>query len=188
MNSANYGAVPTCDEGVEIDSETGVGFGGIEKQPEKPKLSYKLYGLNITVFLCTFLFYGFCIFEALSPVSMRDIFASSTDQRRLQSSESSGQNATIAVDCTITNSVTGFALGGAAGTALAVGALLALGLSPLGPIAGGWFAANMGAGLAAGSTMAMLQSTAMSAITYTTAAATGAAVGTTIASSQCLSK
>ena len=39
--------------------------------------------------------------------------------------------------------------------------LLAIGLTPIGPAAGGWFAANMGAALPAGGTMATLQSMAM---------------------------
>jgi hypothetical protein len=39
--------------------------------------------------------------------------------------------------------------------------LVALGLSPIGPIAGGWFAANQGAALAAGGAMATMQSMAM---------------------------
>ena len=35
------------------------------------------------------------------------------------------------------------------------------GLSTAGPVAGGWFAANMGAGVAAGSWMSLLQTAAM---------------------------
>ena len=54
---------------------------------------------------------------------------------------------------------------------------LALGLTPIGPIAGGWFAANMGAGVAAGSGMAALQSAAMTGAGYGTAAAVGGTVG-----------
>eukprot|EP01040_Poterioochromonas_malhamensis_P017040 gene17040-19494_t len=49
--------------------------------------------------------------------------------------------------------------------AVAVGLKLT-GLSLMGPVAGGWFAANMGAGLAAGSGMATLQSTAMTSAAY----------------------
>lgn len=54
---------------------------------------------------------------------------------------------------------------------------LAVGLSPLGPIAGGYFAANMGAGLVAGSGMALLQSAAMTATAYWAGGAVGAAAG-----------
>eukprot|EP01040_Poterioochromonas_malhamensis_P010478 gene10478-11401_t len=53
-----------------------------------------------------------------------------------------------------------------------------LGLTPLGPLAGGWFAANMGAGLAKGSLMAILQSAAMRPIlSYVRATAVGSAMG-----------
>eukprot|EP01031_Cornospumella_fuschlensis_P026034 gene26034-31436_t len=77
------------------------------------------------------------------------------------------------------------AIGGAVGGALAVAAPYAVasyyyyvyGLSYIGPVAGGWFAANMGSGLVAGSPMAVLQSCAMSAGTYTTAAGVGGGVG-----------
>ena len=53
-----------------------------------------------------------------------------------------------------------------AGAALAglYGLGAALGLGTAGPVAGGWFAAHMGAGLCAGSAMATLQSVAMSAL------------------------
>lgn len=54
---------------------------------------------------------------------------------------------------------------------------LAVGLSPAGPIAGGWFAANMGAGLVAGSWMATLQSAAMTATAYHAGGAVGAVGG-----------
>eukprot|EP01040_Poterioochromonas_malhamensis_P014196 gene14196-15695_t len=53
-----------------------------------------------------------------------------------------------------------------------------LGLTPLGPLAGGWFAANMGARLAKGSLMAILQSAAMRPmLSYVRATAVGSAIG-----------
>jgi hypothetical protein len=42
---------------------------------------------------------------------------------------------------------------------------------------GGWFAANMGSGLVAGSAMSIIQSAAMSASTYGTAILVGGATG-----------
>eukprot|EP00981_Chlorochromonas_danica_P004608 scaffold918_cov168-Ochromonas_danica.AAC.1 len=46
-------------------------------------------------------------------------------------------------------SATGIATGAYLGTAVVGGALFMIGLGPFGPVAGGWFAANMGAGLTA---------------------------------------
>jgi hypothetical protein len=81
-----------------------------------------------------------------------------------------------------TDCVKGTAIGTGIGTGIGVVAVplffLAIGLSPIGPIAGGFFAANMGAGLAAGSTMAGLQAAAMTGAGVGTAAAVGGAAGT----------
>lgn len=59
----------------------------------------------------------------------------------------------------------GTALGATLGAGLGAGVVLCavplIGLGAAGPIAGGWFAAHMGAGLAAGSGMALLQSAVM---------------------------
>ena len=65
-----------------------------------------------------------------------------------------------------------------AGAALAglYGLGAALGLGTAGPVAGGWFAAHMGAGLCAGSGMSILQSVAMGALSGP-AAIIGAAAG-----------
>jgi hypothetical protein len=63
--------------------------------------------------------------------------------------------------------------------AVATGFVL-IGLSPAGPVAAGWFAANSGAGIAAGSAMAMLQSLAMTSIAYTTGAAIGGTAGAAV--------
>ena len=52
-------------------------------------------------------------------------------------------------------------IGGIAGAAVLPTFLLAIGLTPAGPVAGGWFAASQGAGVAAGSWMASWQSMAM---------------------------
>ncbi len=55
----------------------------------------------------------------------------------------------------------GAGIGGIAGAAVLPTFLLAIGLTPAGPVAGGWFAASQGAGVAAGSWMASWQSMAM---------------------------
>ena len=79
-------------------------------------------------------------------------------------------------------------IGGIAGAAVLPTFLLAIGLTPAGPVAGGWFAASQGAGVAAGSWMASWQSMAMfgsiaKSLTVGTAfAATGAGAGALTAS------
>eukprot|EP01040_Poterioochromonas_malhamensis_P010175 gene10175-11062_t len=59
---------------------------------------------------------------------------------------------------------------------LVSGGFSAIGLSSTGPVAGGWFASNMGAGLTAGGVMATFQSAAMRPSTYKTASWVGSAV------------
>jgi hypothetical protein len=90
---------------------------------------------------------------------------------------SATMNATNITDC-----VKSTAIGAGIGTGIGVVAVplffLAVGLSPIGPIAGGFFAANMGAGLAAGSTMAGLQAAAMTGAGVGAAAVVGGAAGT----------
>ncbi|RYH08597.1 hypothetical protein EON65_40790 [archaeon] len=58
-----------------------------------------------------------------------------------------------------------------------------IGLSTVGPTVGGWFAANMGAGLVAGGAMATVQSAAMTTATYTTAAWVGLGGGAVVGAS-----
>jgi hypothetical protein len=67
--------------------------------------------------------------------------------------------------------------GAAAGGAIVLGTFAAIGLSPFGPVAGGLFAANMGAAVQAGSVMATVQSAAMTGTAYGVGAAV-TAVGT----------
>ena len=55
----------------------------------------------------------------------------------------------------------GLAIGAAVGALTLPAFLLLIGLTPAGPVAGGWFAGSMGAGLTAGGPMATLQSMAM---------------------------
>lgn len=57
------------------------------------------------------------------------------------------------------------------------GAFLLGGLSLTGPIAGGFFASMMGASLQAGSSLAMIQSIAMSGTTYVYGSVFGASIG-----------
>ena len=59
------------------------------------------------------------------------------------------------------NAKIGGIAGAAVGAAVLPTFLLAIGLTPAGPVAGGWFAASQGAGVAAGSWMASWQSMAM---------------------------
>jgi hypothetical protein len=68
-------------------------------------------------------------------------------------------------------------VGAVAGPLLLTAGFYAVGLSTAGPIAGGWFASNMGAGLVAGGVMSSVQSAAMTTATYTTAAWIGLGTG-----------
>lgn len=65
-------------------------------------------------------------------------------------------------------------VGAAVGAAVVLGGFALIGLTPAGPVAGGWFASNMGAGLVSGSWMSLTQSAAMTGTAYGTGAAVGA--------------
>ncbi len=71
----------------------------------------------------------------------------------------------------------GTTVGAAVGYGAVVVGFTLIGLSPVGPVAGGWFAANMGAGLAAGSWMATLQSAAMTSAAYYAGGTVGGVIG-----------
>jgi hypothetical protein len=101
--------------------------------------------LSFAMFLACFVFYGFCIFNTISPMALF-IDEEISSGRRLQNADSSSQQ-----NCTPQNAGLMSSVGAVAGAALTGAAFLAIGLSPIGPIAGGLFAANMGAGLATGS-------------------------------------
>eukprot|EP00981_Chlorochromonas_danica_P007410 scaffold1709_cov158-Ochromonas_danica.AAC.20 len=77
----------------------------------------------------------------------------------------------------VLNVVSRGAVGAAVGVAVVGGAFFMIGLGPLGPVAGGWFAANMGAGLTAGSVMSLAQSAAMTGAGYVYGATAGGVVG-----------
>ncbi len=130
---------------------------------------------NVIVFVATFLFYTYCIFEALSPVSIHDNGQKS--HWHILSTSNNGTDANSSEECSIKTVAGGTATGLVVGTALVVGALWLIGLSTVGPVAGGWFAMNMGSGLTAGSFMAGLQSAAMTGTAYATGAGVGAAAG-----------
>lgn len=69
------------------------------------------------------------------------------------------------------------AIGATVGVAVVFTGLAVIGLGPLGPVAGGIFASNMGAGLTAGSAMSVLQSAAMTGTVYGWGAGFAAAAG-----------
>lgn len=127
---------------------------------------------NSIVFIVTFLFYTYCIFEAFSPVSIHDDATKATDTN-------------FAEGCAITDVAGGAATGLVVGTVVVVGALWLIGLSTVGPVAGGLFAMNMGSGLAAGSFMAGLQSAAMTGTAYATGAGVGAVAGAGASAAGC---
>jgi hypothetical protein len=117
----------------------------------------------IVVFSGCFLFHSYCVFKTFAPESI-------SYARRLEESRED-------VKCTAEDAGIATVVGGAVGVVLVGATFLALGLTPIGPVAGGWFAANMGAGLAAGSMMSVVQAAAMTGTTYGTALGLGAATG-----------
>lgn len=82
-----------------------------------------------------------------------------------------------------TNLAIGLATGAAIGVATPVVLGTIVGVSATGPVAGGLFATHMGAGVAAGSVMAGVQSFCMTGASYVlvgAGAATGAGVGSVL--------
>ncbi len=144
-------------------------------EEEELKLNKPRMFFSLVVFLITFTFYGYCIYHALAPL---ELFIDQHDvsARRLTENHEIGTT-----DCTMKNVAINTSVGTIAGAALVCGGFLLLGLTPIGPIAGGIFAANMGAGIASGSLMAMTQAAAMTGTAYATGAAVGAAGGTAYA-------
>jgi len=132
-----------------------------------------LYSVFVLSAIVTF----FCV-SSLLPDVLWNVFPTSASRRM---SEVASDSAVSCVKC----AATGTSIGTIVGLAAVPVLFVVVGLSPLGPLAGGWFASNMGAGLAAGSTMAGLQSAAMTGAGYGTAAAVGGAVGTGVAASTC---
>ena len=102
------------------------------------------------------------LFEKLSFSTM-----SSCDRRMLDSADT----------CDLEKMAIIAAAGGVVGVGLATGALFAVGLSSIGPIAGGAFAASQGAGVTAGSLMAIAQSAAMTGSYVGTAWTVGTIAG-----------
>jgi hypothetical protein len=98
--------------------------------------------------MAVFMFYFYCIFYTLAPIEMFNTPDStiSTSHRMLSVSKEDQS-------CTLSNTATSVLVGVVAGSAVVGATFLAIGLTPLGPIAGGLFAANMGAGVAAGKGM-----------------------------------
>jgi hypothetical protein len=122
------------------------------------------------VFVLNFMFYGYCVFHAIAPIEFFIGRYDSNSHRYLTETAESNS-------CSGSNVATHSLMGGIVGATLVTTAFVAIGLSPIGPIAGGLFAANMGASVAAGSFMALLQSAAMTGTAYGTGAAVGAAAG-----------
>lgn len=84
---------------------------------------------------------------------------------------------TAAAHPKVTGVVAGGAIGAVGGVALMSTSAYLIGLKAIGPIAGSWFSANMGAGLTAGSMMATMQSAVMTGSAWFYAAVVGSSVG-----------
>ena len=125
-------------------------------------------GLSL-IFVATAIFYFVCVTTTFGPVG---IMATNNHSRLLEEES-----------CHVGGAVAGFIIGAGLGSAVIFTTFVLLGLTPLGPISGGLFAANMGAAIPSGSAMALFQSAAMTGTAYGTGAALGAAAGATM---QCM--
>jgi hypothetical protein len=151
----------------------------------KPHVVLTIYW---TVFLLTWCFYGFSIYQSFAPEEAR-LFSRAgatgeyQSRRELEAAadDVATTDGTDTADCSYEDRAFAGASHAGVGAIIGTGAVtlgfLALGLTFAGPIAGGLFAANMGAGLASGSAMAIAQSAAMTGVAYATGAAVGAAAG-----------
>ncbi len=140
--------------------------------------SWKYRVISWTTFFVIFLLNSYCIFQTFSPLKYGNHPISS--HRLLADGDSSSTS------CTVTDSAVDIAGGALIGGAVVVGAVILIGLTPVGPVAGGLFAANMGAGLTAGSMRAGLQSAVMTGSILGYGTGFGAAAGASLAASKCV--
>ena len=183
MNKGNYQAINTEDnQAVDVEAnsnaQTATAASWFDKMVAENY--YARWGLFWLVFVVIFAFYGYCVFHTFAPKPIFDVVFNNpiTHTRMLGESIASNtttSSVTVTNQCTATGALTLVGVGAVGGAAVIAGAFIGIGLMPfMGPIAGGAFAANMGAAVAAGSTMAVAQSAAMTASTFATAAALGA--------------
>lgn len=167
VDRSNYQSLSIGDpEALPILVKADIGENGAAK---KVNLLHAR-AIYVVTFVLVFAFYGYCVFHTFAPYHVTLL----ENTRRLQ------ENAE-ATGCTLKGTTEAVTIGTVGGAILVLGAFAVVGLTPLGPIAGGIFAANMGAGLTAGSLMAVAQSAAMTSTVYATGAALGAAGSATYA-------
>jgi hypothetical protein len=180
---SKYQQIPIQDDGLNLEENERI-EASTNSSPSPPISGLKLRSLHLAIFFMTFSFYSICVFHTfaphwyLNPSSIYDVpvhrFLQGEDQQQQSSSSSSPSSSS---SCTAEGVSTSVVVGGIAGVVLVGGAFLVIGLTPIGPIAGGLFAANMGSGLVAGGLMATIQSAAMTGTAYATGAGLGAAAG-----------
>ena len=116
-------------------------------------------------------------FQSWAKIAQRRIESKMEKEKEIEEAKKSADS----ISGKALKAAAGGAGGAVLGAAAVAGGFLLIGLTPAGPIAGGLFAANMGAGLASGSIMALAQSAAMTSGAYYAGAAVGAAAGATVA-------
>ena len=158
-SSVPYQTIPTSNADIEQQQSLPIDATVIKAPPVTTRV------LVLAVFLASYFICGYFVHTALAPE------LAEVRERRLVDSNG----------CTPKSASLASTIGGAIGTAAVLGTFLAIGLSPIGPIAGGLFASYMGAGVAAGSAMALVQSAAMTGGAYAVGGAAGAAAGLTSA-------
>jgi hypothetical protein len=138
------------------------------------------------IWLCSFygfVFFGYCVFHTFAPhwyINAQNENVASF-HRMLEEGTTGCGTEEVAKSASV-----GVVIGGSLGVVAIGGAFLVIGLTPIGPIAGGLFAANMGAGLAAGSMISVILSAAMVGTTCAAAAGVGSVAGTAVGVSGCV--
>jgi hypothetical protein len=145
------------------------GYQPIEGSSESSRATFLMKSGLSLIFVGTAIFYFVCVTTTFGPVGIR----ATNNHSRILEEES----------CNVGGAAAGFIIGAGVGSAVILTTFVLLGLTPLGPISGGLFAANMGGAIASGSAMALVQSAAMTGTAYGTGAALGAAAGATF---QCM--
>ena len=154
---------------IDVDESTistNAAYSNAPKISERRVFSVLLFTIFTLVLLTSYLFYGYVMFRGLVVCFLEK----GSSVRRLVDS-------TTTSSCTLVNATGMTTIGAVAGSAAVLGAFLLVGLTPVGPMAGAWFAVNMGAGLEAGSLMSAIQAAAMTGTAYGTGAAIGATLG-----------
>ena len=127
----------------------------LEVEQPQPQM-HRVTGRRLAVALAVTFVLSFAVNYAMIPTCVEPTATASIEF------DSDADPGSVYISSSCAKSIKiGLGVGAGVGAAALPITLVALGLSPIGPVAGGWFAANQGAALAAGGAMATMQSMAM---------------------------